>query len=319
MIAVVMFGLAELVESQELSIYEIQYTNDVNGTSPQNGNIVDCNGGIVIHKTVPPIRPRLTLYDPNYPDGWGGIVAKDMYSTGDFNDVNVGDWVSFSNVLVEDYKGTTFLQYITENDANFTIVSTDNPLPRPLLVTVDEIVAPIEGFDQWVVADHNSEKYEGMLVKVIDVNVTGTGYGKAYDNYILESNIEPNDTCWASDYMNTAKDDIYHPYVEIGQNFCGVAGIVEQYEGDKYGIYYDYYQLLTISTDSFTIEQTADLDYDCDVDFTDYGLFSLHWMEYGCVDPEWCDGADLTREVPSGIVDYNDLLVFSDNWLEGKY
>ena len=31
--------------------------------------------------------------------------------------VNVGDWVSVTNVLVEEYRGTTMLQYAPENSA----------------------------------------------------------------------------------------------------------------------------------------------------------------------------------------------------------
>jgi len=319
MISVSVLGLVRPAQSQALSIYEIQYTADVNGTSPQNGNIVDCLGGIVIHKTAPPLRPKLTLYDPNYPDGWGGIMVKDIYSTGVFDDVNAGDWVSFTNVEVEDHKGTTFLQYKSENNANFTIVSRDNPSPRPLLVTADEIAAPIEDVNQWVVADHNAEKYEGMLVKVVDVNVKDMGCGKAYDNYILESNLDPNYSCWASDYMNEDTNEIYHPYVQVGENFCGAAGIIEQYTGEKYGIYYDYYQLLTTTTDDFTISQISDLDEDCDVDFLDFGLFAQHWLEDGCTEPDWCGGADLTEDEPNGVVNILDLMVFSEHWLEGKY
>jgi len=324
LIVITTLNLSILVSAEEdpnLSIYEIQYTTDVNGTSPQNGNIVDCLGGIVIHKTPAPLRPKLTLYDPNYPCGWGGIMVKDIYSTGVFDDVNVGDWVSFTNVEVEDYKGTTFLQYKSENDPNFTIVSRDNPLPRPLLVIVDDIAAPIkiEDTNDWVVPDHNAEIYEGMLVKVVDVNVKDTGYGKAYDNYILESNLDPNSICWASDYMNEDRDGIYHPNVRTGQNFCGVAGIIEQYTGEKAGIYYDYYQLLTTGTESFTISQISDLDEDCDVDFLAFGLFAQHWLEDGCTGPDWCGRADLTQDEPSGIVDFNDLFIFSKNWLEGKY
>lgn len=248
-------------------------------------------------------------------------MVKDIYSTGVFDDVNVGDWVSFTNVEVEDYKGTTFLQYKSENDANFTIVSSNNPLPRPLVVTVDDIAAPIkiEDTNDWVVPDHNAEIYEGMLVKVVNVNVKDTGYGKAYDNYILESNLDPNSICWASDYMNEDKDGIYHPYVQAGQNFCSVAGIIEQYTGEKYGIYYDYYQLLTTGTESFTISQISDLDEDCDVDFLDFGLFAQHWLEDGCAEPDWCGGADLTEDEPNGVVNSLDLMVFSEHWLQGKY
>jgi len=275
--ALVFVGSAQ---AAELSIYEIQYTTDANGTSPQHGNIVDCLGGIVTHKP-PTGRPRLIIQDPNYPDDWGAIQVKDLYSTGIFIDVNIGDWISFTNVEVEDNRGTTFLQYIEGNNAGFTIVSTNNPLPKPLVVTVDEIAAPTEDLDSWLVSDYSAEKYEAMLIKVINVNVKDTGYGKAYDNYILASNADPNLTCWASDYMNAGKDKglIYHPNIEPGRNFCGVTGVLEQYTGEQDGIYYDYYQLLTTSTVNFTIEQVADLDGDCDVDFLDFGIFTEHWLE----------------------------------------
>lgn len=268
------------VHAAELSIYDIQYTADPNGESPKNGNIVDCSGGIVIHKS-PSGRPRLIVQDPAYPDGWAAIQVKDLFGTGIFTDVIVGDWISLTNVLVEEYKGSTFLQYMEENNAGFSIVSTNNPLPRPLVVTVDKIAAPIEGLDSWAISDYSAEKYEAMLIKVVNVNVKDTGYGKAYDNYVLASNADPNLICWASDYMNAGKDKglIYHPNVEPGRNFCGVTGVLEQYTGEQDGIFCDYYQLLTTSTEDFTIEQIADLDGDCDVDFLDFGIFTEHWLE----------------------------------------
>jgi hypothetical protein len=268
------------MQAAELSIYDIQHTADPNGESSQNGNIVDCKGGIVTHKS-PSGRPRLVIQDPAYPAGWGAIQVKDLYGTGVFDDVNVGDWISLTNVLVEEFKGTTFLQYMEENNAGFEIMSSGNSLPRPLVVTVDQIAAPIEGLDTWLVANHNAEKYEAMLIKVVNVNVKDTGYGKAFDNYILASNVDPNLVCWASDYMNAGKDKglIYHPIIEPGKNFCGVTGVLEQYTDIQDGIYYDYYQLLTTSTDDFTVEQIADLDGDCDVDFLDFGIFTEHWLD----------------------------------------
>ncbi|MGB2863407.1 MAG: hypothetical protein WBC05_08790 [Sedimentisphaerales bacterium] len=319
MIIITAFGLAGSAQAAELSIYEIQYTADPNGASGRHGSIVDCLGGIVTHKP-PTGRPRLIIQDPNYPDGWGAIQVKDLYSTGVFIDVNIGDWVSFANVEIEDNKGTTFLQYIEANNANFMIVSTNNLLPEPLVVTVDEIAAPVEGLDTWFVAGRNAEKYEAMLVKVTDISVQDTGYGKAYDNYILASNVDPNLTCWASDYMNAGKDKglIYHPNIEPGRNFCGVTGILEQYTGEQEGISYDYYQLLTTSTEDFVIDQVADLDDDCDVDFADFGIFAGHWLDTGGGEPDFCGGADLATDQADGIVNAFDLLEFARHWLEGK-
>ena len=300
--------------AEELSIYDVQYTTDPNGTSPQNGNLIDCAGGIVIHKFIGS-RSRLILQDPDYLDGWGGIQVKDLYGTGVLDNINVGDWISLTNVLVEEFRGTTLLQYILDNDPNYFILSTDNLLPRPLPVRIEDIAAPVEGLDQWVVADHNAEKYESMLIEVIDVTVQDLGYGKAYDNYVLQTTDDPNITCWASDYMNDDSTAIYHDDVQIGQNFCGVSGILEQYNGENDGIYYDYYQLLTLSTESFTITQVADFDDDCDVDLTDFSALASWWLMSGCEGFDFCDGADLSE---NGSVDILDLNIFTENWFEGK-
>ena len=306
-------------QAEELSIYQVQYTTDPDGTSPQNGNLIDCSGGIVIHKFVGSIS-RLILYDPDYLDGWGGIMVKDLSGIGVFDNVNVGDRISFTNVLVEDHRGTTFLQYIPDNDPNYFIVSTNNPLPGPLPVGVDEIAAPlpsptVEDPNQWAVADHNCEKYESMLIEVIDVTVKDLGYGKAYDNYVLQTGDDPNVTCWASDYMNEDSTAIYHDYVQVGQSFCSISGILEQYNAERDGIYYDYYQLLTLNTESFTITQTADFDDDCDVDLNDFSAFASRWLMSGCEEPDFCDGADLSE---NSSVDIIDLNIFTENWFEGK-
>ena len=278
-IIVIALASAGYAQADALSIYDIQYTTDADGISSQNGNIVDCMGGIVIHIREGG-RPRLVIQDPNYPDGWGAIQIKGWTSDA-FNNITIGDWISLTNVMVEENQGTTFLQYQSENDPNLTIVSRNNQLPRPLVVTIDEIAAPTAGIDAWIIPEQTAEKYESMLIKVINVHISDTGYGKAFDNYLLTSNIDPNLTCWISDYMNTDKEKelIYHPYVEIGRNFCGVAGILEQYTGDSEGIHYVYYQLLTTNTKAFTIEQIADLDGDCDVDFADFSIFVEHWLE----------------------------------------
>lgn len=274
-----LLALVGYVQADALSIYEIQYTTDANGVSDQNGNIIECSGGIVTHIRSGG-RPRLVIQDPNQSDGWGAIQVKGWTSDA-FDNVAIGDWISLTNVLVEENAGTTFLQYQSENNPTLTIVSKDNSIPRTLVVTIDEISAPIEDIDAWIVPDLTAEKYESMLIKVINVHVSDIGYGKAFDNYALMSNNDPNLVCWASDYINSDKEKglIYHPIVEIDQNFCGVAGILEQYTGESDGILYDYYQLLTTDTKAFTIEQIADLDGDCDVDFADFSIFVEHWLE----------------------------------------
>lgn len=316
--AMVLIGMANGLSADDdpnLSIYDIQYTTDLAGDSPWVGWIVDCSGGIVVHK-YDGFYEKLTFYDPAHPDGWGGIQVKNW--DGLFDSVQIGDWVSFENALVDENRGNTMLKYDTANDPNFAVVSTGNPMPAPLRVDLNEITSPREEGSPpvWYVENHQAEKYEHMYLRVEKITVTGNGLGKESDNYVLQSfeyPSDPNWSCWAADYMNVDKideDDLYHPYVELGSRFCAVEGILEQYTKTSSG--WDYYQLITTTTDDFIIGQTADFDDDCDVDLLDFGLFAAHWLEDSCEDPNWCGGADLSQ---NGCVDSPDMEKFSENWL----
>jgi hypothetical protein len=308
------------------SIYDLQYQSDPEDlNSPHVGEDVNCIGGIVIHK-FPGSKPKVTLYDPAYSDGWGGIVVKDFTNDKIFyhaNDVNVGVWVSLKYTTVEEFNGNTQLKF--ESKSRFNIESIGNALPEPISIEPNDIMAPLEQTspEGWLVENHNAEKYEAMLVRVENVIVTDKDNGKASDNYTLQSSAYPNDpnfSCWAADYMNEeVEEDDYHRFVDLGRRFCSVTGIIEQYKGYKNYYEWDYYQLLTTATEDFLITQPADLNDDCGVDFVDFSLFAQHWREDGCTEPDWCGGADLTKDEPNGIVNILDLKVFSERWLQGKY
>jgi hypothetical protein len=286
--------------ADELSIYQIQYTDDPNGVSPYNGQTIDCLGGVCIGK-FPGSRPRVVLQDPAYPDGWGGIQVKDWTAADLFDNVNVGDWVALASVFVEEYRGTTFLQWDTIYASQYTIVSQGNPVPPPLEVSVSAIPAPLyhPEDDGWYVENHDAELYESMQLIVRDVTVTAMDLGKAVDNYNLQN--ADGDDCWATDYMN---EDIgpwgYHPFVSVGQHFCAVGGVLEQYTRISNG--WDYYQLVTMTSADLAI--CGDVDHDGDVDLTDlaqllanYGTSSGASYEEGDLDGDGdvdlCDLATL--------------------------
>jgi hypothetical protein len=287
-IAVAVAALTPRAAAQPLSIRDIQYTEDPNGTSPYDGAVVDCAGGVCVAKFAG-YRPRLILQDPNYPDAWGGIQVKDWISPFDmFNEVQIGDWVELTNMLVEDYRGTTMLQRQLAYDPGYTIVSQGNPLPCELIVSVSDIPAPLydSNDDAWYVANHDAERYESMRLLVRDVTVTEINLGKAVDNHNLQDTAGAD--CWASDYMNEEVEPTdYHRFVSVGQHFCGVSGVFEQYTYIADG--WDYYQLLTLTSADLAI--CGDLDHDGEVDFSDlaqllgnYGMASGASFEDGDLD-----------------------------------
>jgi hypothetical protein len=298
-------------------IRDIQYTESPDGASLYNGKVVDCSGGIVVAK-VAGGRPRLFLQDPNALDGWGAIQIKGWVSDA-FASVSVGDWVEIRQTFVEEYRGTTFLQYWDKNPDGsqpvLTAVSRGHDLPRPLVVDVNEIQSPeyLPLEDAWVAADHQAERLESMLVQIRNVVVVGQGSGKAQDNYELQSFREPNNTgalCWASDYanQNRQKNDLYLPVIETGRRFRAVTGVVEQYTNLGEG--FDYYQLLTLSEDCVVGLCPADLDTDGDVDLWDYDLFTEQLLSQSLPTV-----ADLNAD---GKVDLTDLSLFNAAWQQAE-
>jgi hypothetical protein len=302
-----------------LTIPEIQYTESADGASPYNGEVIDCAGGVVVVKTAGS-RPRLYLQDPNVPDGWAAIAVKGWTSDA-FADVNVGDWVELEHVFVEEFRGTTLLQYWDQNpDASQPVLHVTrrgNDLPRPLLVDANDIQAPVyvETEDAWVVADHRAERFESMLLQVRDVDVVEQDLGKAQDNYALWSFREPNDAtqrCWASDYLNQdrAKTDLYLPGIEVGRRLRATTGLLEQYTNLGEG--FDYYQLLTLNQGSAVPLCPADLNQDGDVDLRDYSLFVEQLLAQPPASEEQAyPAADLNQD---GRVDTADLAAFNAAW-----
>ncbi len=311
--------LADIVKGEDVTIPVIQYTESPDGASPYNGMIVDGAGGVVVARQ-PGSRPRLFVQDPNAAAGWAAIQVKG-WSSDAFATVNVGDWVRFQQIFVEEFRGTTLLQYWDQNPDGtrpvLQIVSHGHSLPRPLVVDANQIKAPDYRLsdDAWVVADHRGERFESMLLQVRDIAVRGQGLGKAQDNYELQSFREPNDAgplCWASDYLNPdrPKADLYLPAVQPGQRFRAVTGVLEQYT--NLGDGFDYYQLLTLNADSLIQLCPADLDRDGDVDLWDYSLFVEQLLQpASAVQGEAYEAADLNQD---GTVGPADLAAFNAAW-----
>jgi hypothetical protein len=278
-------------KDEPLTIYDIQFNTVDGDASVYDGQVVNCAGGICVGKYAG-TRPRLILQDPNYPNGWGGIQVKDgIYPYQMFNEVQLGDWVEMTNMLVEEFRGTTLLQRQAAYNPGYNITSHGNPLPPPLLIPVSAIPAPIYDpeHDTWYVENHAAEMYESMRLVVRDVTVTAWDLGKAVDNYNLHATT--GEDCWATDYMN---QDVgpwgYHPFVAIGQHFCAVGGVLEQYTYLPNG--WDYYQLVTLRTVDLAI--CGDGNSDGLVDTDDFsgcadcftGPQCAPWPE-GCDPPAW--------------------------------
>jgi len=62
------------------------------------------------------------------------------------------------------------------------------------------------------------------------------------------------------------------------------------------------------------LDLAVDWNVDGCVNWGDFGIFASHWLETGCVEPDWCGGVDKDH---SGQVNWADFGVFADHWLMG--
>jgi len=60
----------------------------------------------------------------------------------------------------------------------------------------------------------------------------------------------------------------------------------------------------------------GDFQFDCDVDFSDFAILADAWLS-GAGDDNWCLDCDIS-EPGDNIINALDLMIFTNNWLEGK-
>jgi len=61
----------------------------------------------------------------------------------------------------------------------------------------------------------------------------------------------------------------------------------------------------------------ADLNFSGEVDFIDFSMFAVYWLDSNCVPPDWCGGADLNPDLGDrDQVDIVDLGILTAYWLE---
>ena len=136
-----------------ISIYDIQYTTDISGDSPENGNIVTTSGIVTGVIGFGADSGRFFIQDGNGP--WNGIyVYNNTYA------VALGDEVEVTGTVSE-YFGLTELGFVSD----VTIVSSSNPQPTPAVINT---------------FDATEEQYESVLVQVTDAkcNNDDAGFGQ---------------------------------------------------------------------------------------------------------------------------------------------
>ena len=142
---------------QSVSIYDIQYTTNMNGQSPLLGNIVTVTG------VVTGIMPTGEYFIQDDDAAWSGIYVYDNN-----NNPSVGDEITITGTVDEFFDATQI-----ENVTSFAVNSTGNAAPTPVMVsqtgdligssaekyehvlvtTSGECTSELDNFDEWKIDD----------------------------------------------------------------------------------------------------------------------------------------------------------------------
>jgi len=132
-----------------VSIYDIQFTVDPNGDSPELGNVV-MTKGVVTGVVVNGAPGTFFIQDGN--GAWNGLYIFESGTT-----VARGDSVEVTGT-VDEFNNTTELISVT----NVTVLNSGNTLPTPAILTT---------------GNANTEDWEGVLIQVLNAPCTGNTAG----------------------------------------------------------------------------------------------------------------------------------------------
>ncbi len=146
-----------LVLDRPLTIQDVQYSPFGSGFSAYNNYQVTVSGVVTADTSDIPIGPQVIIQNGTGP--WSGIRIN---GTETLNFVK-GDNVTVTGTVVENFSVTNINGI--NSSANFTINSTENPLPTPESISTSDINFKSSG-------TISAEKWESVLIKYSNVSVT---------------------------------------------------------------------------------------------------------------------------------------------------
>jgi type IX secretion system substrate protein len=204
-------------------IYDIQFTTNPNGDSPEVGNVVTTKGVITGIIKNGPDRHAFFIQDSAL--AWNGIY---VYERNDSTLV-IGDSVEVTGTVAE-YNGLTELSFVS----NITVLNSGNTLPTPVVTTTGnanmeqwegvviqtlnaECTSNTVGFGMWeindgsgtLLADDDIFPYHFNAVVGSDYNVTGIGHFSFGDYKILPRDINDISLVVGIDELNANNVAVY--------------------------------------------------------------------------------------------------------------
>ncbi len=278
----------------------------------QGGVSMVRNGSFENNGVIPDIAARAPQYwcDVNIPDRFGGKVNTDWW-THSYNDGNGSSLTLYSK---------SYWDFVT---GDMAMVS-----QQVYLTDVNEIIFDIELSGAHSAFPWESEYFSAVLQidgnDVWDSNTLGADGNAEYRNVTVEINdidINDADLHTLSLVMRANRDETHYFQYQVRWDFvkfdthCGGFGYLP--EDLNHDCYVDILDLGMLA-EEWLAEEPA---YNCDlladdegiVNLRDFAIFASYWRDDTCRQSNGCGGSDFNR---SRTVDFADLMIFAEYWLE---
>ena len=205
---VVLSLVAVAAFAQNLTCYDVQYTEEASGTSPYFGQTVVVEGIVTAVEWAG--HASFWISDPEG-GPWSGVLVFDQNEDYGYERV-LGELVEVHG-LVDEYYEMTEIKELT----NVVSISTGNALPDPYVITTGELAS--------------QEAYEGILARVNNVTVTQAEdeYYQWYVDDYTRAECQIDDGFF---YLDSVDPPIV---VTVGNVWGHIIGIVD-YSYDEYGL-----------------------------------------------------------------------------------
>jgi hypothetical protein len=288
--------LASGVVDANTSIIERQFTVDANSWSVRFTLISDERAHIA-----------LRVYDPN-----GNCVGYDTSKGGVQNEFiakYIGKETGHQDVDIPASAGKTYtvkavLEGADANEAfSVQLLAFETPIrPAVLAVTPASIVLGTEPNATIDLPVTIGEAGQQQPLHGVTVSLSPLTHSNGSANLLIIGN-----TQYDINAMPAASAKSISFTVSVGQampcgDYTGEITIVSSNSG-----------IIAVPV-TISVKRIADLTNDCIVNLYDLAAFSVQWLKENCVEPDWCEGADLNV---STNVDFYDFAEFANNWLKG--
>tara|TARA_B100000809_G_C15117022_1_gene522857 strand:- start:1116 stop:2525 length:1410 start_codon:yes stop_codon:yes gene_type:complete len=140
------------------TIYDIQFTTNPNGNSPEENNIVTTKGVVTAYVSNTANFGAGSFFLQDGDGAWNGLY---IYNQDTLKTPSVGDSIKVTGTISEFNLGSA-AEAVTEltSITDITLLQSGGTLPNSTIIST---------------ADANSEDYEGVLIKVVGANATAVG------------------------------------------------------------------------------------------------------------------------------------------------